>query len=105
MTGPAVIWEWDGGETRELTFTELATGVRRAATGFRASGSRSVTSSPCTCPWSLKQSSRCGRRPSRRHRRAGLLGLRSRPLAERLPLGGARVLVTADGTSGGAGGS
>ena len=96
--GPAIIWEGDGGETRQLSFAELAEAVRRVATGLRTLGAGPgdvVTMHLPMIPEAVVTMLAVAR--------IGAIvaptfsGYGPAPLAERLRLARAKVLVTADG--------
>jgi acetyl-CoA synthetase len=97
--GPAVIWESDGGEVRELSYAELDQQVSAAAAGLRRLGVQPgdvVTMHLPVVPEALMTMlavARIGAIVA-----PAFSGYGPDPLAERLRLGGARVLVTADGT-------
>ncbi|MBV9101349.1 MAG: AMP-binding protein [Candidatus Dormibacteraeota bacterium] len=95
---PALIWEGDDGSTRCLTFSELDDSVRRAAAGLSALGVRRGDVVAMHLPMvpeaviSLLAAARLGAiaQPS-------FSGYGVDALVERLELGGAEVLITADG--------
>ncbi|WP_322754620.1 alpha/beta fold hydrolase [Frankia sp. Cas3] len=98
LIGPAVIWEGDGGESRELSFAELASEVRRASTGFRELGVGRGDVVVMHLPMvpeaivTMLAVARLGAIVA-----PAFSGYGPAPLAERLQLAEARVLVTADG--------
>jgi acetyl-CoA synthetase len=96
---PAVIWESDDGDTRTLSFPELGVEIRRASAGLRRLGVRRgdvVTMHLPVIPEAviaMLAVARVGAIVA-----PAFSGYGVEPLAERLVLAGAKVIVTADGT-------
>jgi acetyl-CoA synthetase len=94
----AVVWEGDDGETRTLTHGELGAEVRRAAAGLRRLGVKAGDAVTMYLPMvpeavvTMLAVARVGAIVAPAFSAYGV-----DPLAERLSLAGARVLITADG--------
>jgi len=97
---PAIIWESEDGDTRTLSFRELGTEIRRVAAGLRGLGvgrGEVVTMHLPVVPEAvitMLAVARIGAIVA-----PAFSGYGVEPLAERLVLAGAKVLVTADGTT------
>jgi acetyl-CoA synthetase len=96
---PAIIWESDDGQVRELSYAELAAQVSAVASGLRRLGVAAgdvVTMHLPVVPEAvitMLAVARIGAIVA-----PAFSGYGADPLAERLRLGGAKVIVTADGT-------
>jgi acetyl-CoA synthetase len=95
---PAILWEGDGGETRQLSFDELADTVRRLASGLSARGVRKGDVVTMYLPMvpeavvTMLAVARIGAIVA-----PAFSGYGPFALTERLRLARAKVLVTADG--------
>ena len=98
-TGPAIVWEGDDGATREVTYPELDRQVAAAGAGLRRLGvgrGDVVTMHLPVVPEAIVTmlaAARIGAIVA-----PAFSGYGPEPLAERIRLGGAKVLITADAT-------